>query len=218
MSHSPLLNPPKQTRSRRTLERIVKASLAILEEEGAEALTVHAIVERAGSSVGSFYARFTGKDDLLTYLGERMWREASARWDTALANRAWFELDLRAIADGSVRLLWETAHSRASVLRALDRAPGGIDDAYEAFRNHLVDGISGLFLERREEIRHADPEVAVQIGLRAVLGIVEHDTGPLTDRDRITEEAGTLLLSYLAPSAAYPHAPDGHVDFFDIWG
>ena len=34
MSHTSLVRPPKQTRSRRTLERIVKASLAILEEDG----------------------------------------------------------------------------------------------------------------------------------------------------------------------------------------
>ena len=66
--------PPKQTRSRRTLERIVQASLDILEREGPDGLTVQAIVERAGSSVGSFYARFGGKDDLLEYVGDRVWR------------------------------------------------------------------------------------------------------------------------------------------------
>ena len=60
--------------------------------------------------------------------------------------------------------------------------------------------------------------MAVQIGLRAVLGIVEHDTRPLGDRDRVTAEASALILAYLAPSAAFPHAPEGQVDFFDIWG
>lgn len=218
MSHSPLVNQPKQNRSRRTLERIVQASLAILEEEGPESLTVHRIVERAGSSVGSFYARFQGKDDLLTYLGERMWREAAERWDDALANRDWTVLGLREVADGSARLLWDAARSRATVLKALDQTPGGMSDAYEAFRSHLVRGIAGLFLWRREEISHSDPEVAVEIGLRAVLGIVEHDTGLLQEREQVTAEASTLLLSYLAPSTAFPHAPDGQVDFFDIWG
>ena len=95
MPDSPLLKPPLQTRSRRTLERIVAASMAILEEEGSAGLTVQAIVDRAESSVGSFYARFTGKDDLLTYLGERAWREASERWDEALATRDWSALGLR---------------------------------------------------------------------------------------------------------------------------
>ena len=80
-------HPPRQLRSRRTLERIVRASLQILNEDGPDGLTVQAIVERAGSSVGSFYARFSGKDELLAYLGERIWREAAARWDEAVASR-----------------------------------------------------------------------------------------------------------------------------------
>jgi AcrR family transcriptional regulator len=218
MARAPLVKPPLQTRSRRTLERIVSAALAILEDDGPGALTVQAVVERAGSSVGSFYARFSGKDDLLTYLGERMWREASERWDHAVQTRDWGQLHLRALAEGSVGLLWEAARSRASTLQALDRMPGGMDDAYQTFRDHLLEGIAGLFLNRSDEIRHAEPEVAVHIGLRAVLGIVEHDTGPVRDRGRVTEEASTLLLCYLAPEAAYPHAPDGQVDFFDIWG
>ena len=54
------INPPKQARSRRTLERIVEASLEILAAEGPDSLTVHRVVEKAGSSVGSFYARFEG--------------------------------------------------------------------------------------------------------------------------------------------------------------
>ena len=218
MARAPLVKPPLQGRSRRTLERIVAAALAILEEDGPGALTVQSVVERADSSVGSFYARFSGKDDLLTYLGERMWREATERWDEAVRTRDWGQLDLRALAEGSVGLLWEAAHSRASTLRALDRMPGGMDDAYQTFRDHLVDGIAGLFLDRSDEIRHEEPEVAVHIGLRAVLGIVEHDTGPVRERERVTAEASTLLLSYLAPEAAYPHAPEGQVDFFDIWG
>ena len=41
------LTPPKQTRSRRTLERIVQASLSILDEQGPAGLTVQAVVARA---------------------------------------------------------------------------------------------------------------------------------------------------------------------------
>ena len=74
-SHS----PPKQSRSRKTLERIVNAALEILAAEGPAALTVQAVASRANSSVGSFYARFRGKDDLLNYLGTRVWEDVRAR-------------------------------------------------------------------------------------------------------------------------------------------
>jgi AcrR family transcriptional regulator len=218
MSHPLHLTPPQQTRSRRTLERIVDASLAILEEDGPDALTVQAIVGRARSSVGSFYARFQGKDDLLVYLGERVWVDAARRWDDALATRDWASLDLQAVAEGCVRLLWETARNRAGTLRALDRVPGGVDDAYVAFRNHLIAGMGELLLDHRPEILHRDPELAVSLGLQAVLGVVEYIGPDVGDPERVLHEASTLLLGYLAPATTFPHAPDGQVDFFDIWG
>ena len=36
-------------------------------------LTVQDIVSRAGTSVGSFYARFSGKDDLFAYVEASVW-------------------------------------------------------------------------------------------------------------------------------------------------
>ena len=65
------VRPPVQARSRRTLARILDASLTLLGERGRDGLTVQDIVSRAGTSVGSFYARFSGKEDLL-----RTWKRA----------------------------------------------------------------------------------------------------------------------------------------------
>ena len=79
------LREPKQLRSRRTLRRITEAALELIAETGVEGTTVHDIVERAGSSVGSFYARFGGKDDLLAYLDERIWETVELRWTEATA-------------------------------------------------------------------------------------------------------------------------------------
>ncbi|NNF11908.1 MAG: TetR/AcrR family transcriptional regulator, partial [Gemmatimonadetes bacterium] len=49
--HASSLNPPKQDRSRQTLERIVAASLELLATEGPAGLTVHKVVDKADSSV-----------------------------------------------------------------------------------------------------------------------------------------------------------------------
>ncbi len=215
------LNPPKQSRSRRTLERIVRASLEILEREGSDGLTVQAIVERANSSVGSFYARFAGKDDLLDYLGERVWREAASRWDDALSSRDWSDLDLRHMVEGAVRLLGEAGRSRASYLRALERTPGAREDAYLAFHTHVIQGIERLLLSRAGEITHPEPAVAVPLGLRAVLAVVEtplRASGPdLPPAERRMEEAVSMLMAYLAGDGATA-AGAKEVDFFDIWG
>lgn len=214
-------NPPKQTRSRRTLERIVRASLELLGEEGPEGLTVQAIVTRAGSSVGSFYARFAGKEELLEYLGERVWREAAERWDQALASRDWSGSDLAGLVDGSVRLLGEAGRSRATYLKALERTPGARDDAYLAFRDHVLEGMAELLLARSDEMDHPDPEVAVRLGLRAALGVL--DEAPAAGAasispERRMEEASLLLRTYLIQAGRGGTIDPDTVDFFDIWG
>ncbi|MGD8319112.1 MAG: helix-turn-helix domain-containing protein [Gemmatimonadota bacterium] len=216
----PHVHAPKQSRSRRTLERIVRASLALLEEGGPDALTVQAIVKRAGSSVGSFYARFDGKDELLEYLGERVWREAAQRWDEALAAREWSSLDLRGMIDGSVRLLSDVGRSRASALRALERTPGARDDAYRAFHAHVLRGVEEMLMERAHEITHPRPSVAIPLALQAALSILDSPAGSpaaaVPEEERM-EEASRLLLAHLTGDAS-TGGPRGDVDFFDIWG
>lgn len=200
----------------------MRASLQILDEEGLAALTVQAIVERSGSSVGSFYARFEGKDELLEYLGERVWREAAERWDAALASRDWTGLDAGTLVDGVVRLLAEAARSRASYLRALGGVDGARDDAYAAFRAHVAAGLHRLLVERRAELAHPDPDTAVALGLGAVLAVLEetgHEpAGTVLTPERRVEEAARLLRSYLLGGGAAGGEPSGEVDFFDIWG
>lgn len=196
------------------------AALELLGTEGLTGLTVHKVVAKAGSSVGSFYARFDGKEDLLDYLGERVWTEALERWEVALETRDWSTLSLDEVVEGSVGLLIDAQRSRSDYLKALDWASGRQNDAYERFRGELLLGLGRLLLEQRESISHPDPELAVRIGLRAILGTVEAEiraTDSRLDRDSLTTEARTLLLGYLTGNAS-PAAQAIGVDFFDVWG
>ncbi|MFE7277341.1 MULTISPECIES: TetR/AcrR family transcriptional regulator [Streptomyces] len=54
-----------QGRSRRSEQEFLRAGFSLLEEGGVEALTVAAVAERAGMSVGSVYRRFGDKEGLL---------------------------------------------------------------------------------------------------------------------------------------------------------
>jgi AcrR family transcriptional regulator len=63
-----LSREPQQARSRRTLERLRAAAWSLLEAEGPEGVTVTGVAAEAGVSVGSFYARFEGKEELLDHL------------------------------------------------------------------------------------------------------------------------------------------------------
>jgi AcrR family transcriptional regulator len=214
------LNPPKQPRSKRTLERIVRAALDILEEEGPSGVTVQAVVARAESSVGSFYARFGGKDDLLEYLGSRIWGDALERWNAAFAARSWADMALAELASGASGLLFDVRRSRVAGLRAVDRMVEGTG-AFEAFRTHLLGDLETLLLERREEIVHETPERAVRLGLRAVLGVLDagvepEGAGEEEAREVLVGECRELLLSYLTGRPAAGDA--AQVDFFDVWG
>ena len=217
-AHSPL-RPPQQPRSRRTLERLVKAALDILEEEGPEGVTVQAVVARARSSVGSFYARFGGKDDLLEYLGTRVWDEVLERWNESVAARSWSDMALEDLVGGTVGLLFDVRRSRLHQLRALDRITGG-SSAFEAFREHLLGDLEALLLERRDEMVHETPELAVRLGLRAVLGVTDSAlvlaNGDDAAHEPIVQECRQLLMGYLTGRA--PEPSDESVEFFDVWG
>ena len=213
------LNPPQQSRSQRTLERIVEASLHLLATEGPAGLTVQAVVERADSSVGSFYARFRGKEELLDYLGERVWDEALERWNEALDSRDWSDLNFSELVGGAVALLIDAQRSRSVYLSALDRAAGRQSDAYANFRSHLLAGIGDLLLVRSVEIQHEEPELAVRLGLTAVLGVIDAELQAVDDRldqETLVSECRSLLHGYLS-GWADPGAGDS-VDFFDVWG
>ena len=222
MSSNNHLNPPKQSRSRRTLEHIVQAALEILEEQGHTALTVQAVVARADSSVGSFYARFSGKEDLLHYLGERVWDEALERWDGAIRSHDWSEIDLQHIAEGSVGLLVDIGVSRAVYLRALDQARGMGGLAYNRFRDQVLGDVAEILLECRGEISHPEPDLAVRLGLLAAEGMIQGNQAALdgpVPREILASEAARILLHYLTAGSP-PQTPikaSEKVDFFDIW-
>ncbi|OPX13254.1 TetR/AcrR family transcriptional regulator [Mycobacterium sp. AT1] len=67
--------PALQSRSRITQDRLFAAGTRLLEEGGAEALTVAAVAEDAGVSVGSVYRRFGDKERLLAAIQARFTEE-----------------------------------------------------------------------------------------------------------------------------------------------
>ena len=67
--------PPVQARSRATMERLIQVGHQMLAEDSLN-LGVTEIARRADCSVGSFYARFSGKRDFL----HRLHRELLDEW------------------------------------------------------------------------------------------------------------------------------------------
>ena len=212
--HQLTARPPKQHRSRRTLELITRAALELIAQNGVEGTTVGAIARRAGSSVGSFYARFEGKTDLLVYLDERIWETVERRWSEATSEG----LDDRSIAQwvrGLARLYadMDLVHrgAREAIGRAL-RGPGaGPSEAELRIRARVREDSARLLLKKRDGIAHADPELAVE----TVCGTLEA-SACLLDSVYL-EDLCTALVAHLVGDGGSSPSDGASVEFFDIW-
>jgi AcrR family transcriptional regulator len=58
MAKQPVRRKPEQERSVKSMNRMIEAGEQLFYEGGSSALTLNAVLERAGTSTGSFYARF----------------------------------------------------------------------------------------------------------------------------------------------------------------
>ncbi|MGQ9896764.1 MAG: TetR/AcrR family transcriptional regulator [Acidobacteriota bacterium] len=74
---------PKQERSRRTREKLILAAAQLFEERGFEKTTSNDIAAAAGVSIGSFYAYFSDKRQILLLLFEQLTAE---RLDAVFSN------------------------------------------------------------------------------------------------------------------------------------
>jgi AcrR family transcriptional regulator len=224
------MRPPQQERSRRTLDRIVAAALEVVAEKGVEGAAVQEIVDRAGSSVGSFYARFDGKDDLVRFLQRRVWADATRRWDEGIAAGAWDDGRLGTVVEGLVALLVRVERAdvgRRAALAGVDPGAaasgptgGGADGApatAAAFRERIAEDVRALLLDRRDEIAHPDPERAVDTLLRVLVGAAR-ELREGAEEPEVTRELVRMALGYLVSPGTETPPDRTTVDFFDVWG
>lgn len=202
---------PSQARSRRTLEKLLDAAEALLEKQAFEAIAVGDLVRKAGSSIGSFYARFPSKEALLEPL--------YARYDADLHRRV-ADLDERRPYRGmrlAERAAWVVgqfvaAYSarphllRAVALHARNR-PESIDAATRQRRADLHGRLAAILLECRAEIAHPDPERAVEFAFffvgatcreKLLFGRAPHAEATRVSPRELEAELTRALLGYLA--------------------
>lgn len=201
--------PPRQARSRATLDRLLGAAQELLAEERFDAATVHEIVRRAGSSVGAFYSRFPDKDAFVQCFDERCFAFAQALWETFFNSAAWRGSSLEEALCSLVRVMVEKSRLHKPGLRALALYHRGRPDA--AFQER-VSRVNEYMLEQvRERIlqagrfrSRANPAAVVDLGLvmvsSAVREIILFDKGYGAERlsdEQLIQELTRALLAYL---------------------
>jgi len=209
------IRPVRQARSQQTLERLLDSAEVLIGEKGFADAPVAEIARRAGFSVGAFYARFRDKEALLHCLQGRLFDEARATADAALEPERWRGVGLVDVAEELVAFLVEIHRERAGILREIVvRAPvdARVDERKERLIAHICDRLQPLLLERGDEIRHPEPDVAARFAFRVVLGVLKEAVlfaGPeahgIPRSDAaLSGELSRVFLAYLGV-----HAPVG---------
>jgi AcrR family transcriptional regulator len=180
VTREPSTAPPAlQARSRVTQERIFAAGTRILEEGGQAALTIAAVAEAAGVSVGGVYRRFGDKERLLHALQARFTQNFRAEFrrrvaDTGLSTAT----PASDVIDAAVTGMVDTFRQHAPLLRVFmllgtqnaavfaEGAEASVQGG-RTFRDTVL--LAALSLRH-----HADVEVAVDFAYRLAYSSCAH--------------------------------------------
>ena len=199
---------PKQARSERTLYRLLDAAEALIVEQGLAGLSIPAVVRRAGSSVGGFYARFRDKNELLRALEERFFLQVQARLDALADERRWAGAPVGKIVAAAVEELVNVTESRRELIRAfLFRATQDVqirDDAVR-FRNRAAERIAALLVGKAAGFSHPDPILAIDLGVQLGFSLMNQHVlldgtraaGRMLTREELQREIARMFLAYV---------------------
>lgn len=207
------VRPPRQARSRDTLERIVTTTASLLDATSLADVKVLDITRRARSSVGAFYGRFADKDALLDHLDEGGLQVVRRTAGELMTSPKWRDVPLAAIVPEMVRFLVRHHRERRGVLRAVlarARSRGRRSKHPLEPVDARYGGLIEVILKRRAEIDHPSPDQAAFLGFVMVLSAIrerilfpESMTSRLPIPDEmLTRELAAAYLAYLRPATA----------------
>jgi AcrR family transcriptional regulator len=208
----PLIRPPLQRRSQESLERVLSAGFEVLKEQGFDGFTLHEVSRRAGVSIGSIYSRVPSREALIMAIYERVmeWSDERAaierdasRYD--LAPRERIELLVQDMATAML--------GHADTLRVFMRQAPLNQEVWNrgSEKSKATAAIfSEAVLERREDIRHPNPEAAVDMAWRMVYTLVARwithgpnfESGRPLSEEEMVREVGRAVADYLLCGSA----------------
>jgi AcrR family transcriptional regulator len=221
---------PQQERSRATADRLISATIQILDEFGLEGAVVPKIADKAGVAHGSVYRRFPDKNALIRAACLHV-LQRSNEGNRTLMKAVLLRPSLEETVGCFVGLLFLQYRTHPKLLQALEQFVAKDDDAQftsEARRlsSANVDETASMFLTFQSEINHADPRLALRFAiLNATTSIrtiafgpssLWHDLFPGTE-DALATELVRNFISYLrsGPCAATINLSSTHQQLND---
>jgi AcrR family transcriptional regulator len=213
--------PPRQARSRATLDRLLDATAALLAEKPFDEASVSEIVHRAGTSVGAFYGRFPDKDSLLDCFNEQFFDLGRASCDEFFDSDEWRAASLEdSVAQlASLLVCNHRRHRgalRALALRAREQSESRFRNRAALHNRYVLEKIKKHLLSRSERIVHPDPGRAVELAflftvssVRAVVLFDDVSGLPAPGDDELAAELTRSFLAYLGAGESRADRPGG---------
>lgn len=212
MPRKPSPRPPRQTRSRESLRRMLDAAEVVLAKHGLEGATLPRIAAKAGIAPTNVYRRFRDKDALMAAVFQRLTERSSA------ATAAQFDLEAvrpvglvafsKNVIEGMIRNFRADAGlSRASVRYSEEHWEVDFVRKARASEVQSFQIMVNTFMMWRDQIKHPEPERAVRFAFVMVALALRElvlfgrtrifaDILPLDD-NTLREELTRMFLRYL---------------------
>jgi AcrR family transcriptional regulator len=169
----PEFRPPQQARSRAALQRLLASAEHVLINDGPDELTIARVAEHAGVSVGGVYRRFAGKEQLIDAVKQALAERLEHSVATALQNAG---TSLQGVVDALATALSSTLDESARLIPAIlaggrtaEPPPEGLR-IFTDLRQRFFDAAAPY----RDQIHHPDPDIALEMTFRNVIGAGAH--------------------------------------------
>ncbi len=202
--------------AKRSTDRLLDATEALLGKGGLEAATVPAIAERAGMSVGNVYKRFADKDALLRAVFLRFCRRAEADNARVLAPERWKDVSLHdaltALIAGTVRHYVQHRRRLAALLAYAEQHPDPrFRRRVEQMRGAALQYCRQLLETHREQLGYPDAAHGMDFVWTALISVLRIVVlAPRTPHfyavptDVLIEDLTNLVLRYLGVAQSMP--------------
>jgi AcrR family transcriptional regulator len=193
--------PPRQARSRSTVDAILEAGQRVFGEAGLDGTTTR-IAHIAGVSIGSLYQYFPGKESIIGALVARAVDDDVVRVEAAVhATRGEpLEVRLRAMLEASFEMPRKSPRFFHFMMVHLPLL--GHHAEVRRFEAELVRIVRGL-LDEHPEFALGDPDLIAVAGVGAVRGLVDHVARVRPwdlPTDALLETCVRLMTGYLEAS------------------
>jgi len=158
----------QQTRSEKTQAKLLDAAEELLSERGVENTSVVDIAEHAGVSIGAVYHHFSDKKAVIYALFDRINGEYDATTRAATDPARWQGATLGDVLRGYIEVSLgtiQTAKGTGMPAFRISKCDPDLTAQYDKMIMVSDDAVAALLLERRDEIGHPNPELAIKFVL-----------------------------------------------------